>query len=281
MINIAKSPVSHPDDLYFNTKERIYMIQEDIEKSNIDYQLSVARKYPRDIQRSIDNAIIMATMSMETAQSCGYALIKEGKPIVGPSVHLARIVASCWGNIRTDAKVVQTTEKQIISRGTCWDLETNVSSSFDISRSIIGKTGKRFSNDVITATGNATNSIAYRNAVFAVVPRAVVDQVYQAALNMITGDLSDEGKLKKKRTEVLNIFKSNYKIKEQDVLNLCGRQELDQINTSEIALLLGILQSLKDGDTTVNDLIPPKEVIKEDIVAKKKKMKTKKVDKLP
>lgn len=251
------------------------------DKSNIDYQLSVARRYPRDIQRSIDNAIVMATMSMETAQSCGYALIKEGKPIVGPSVHLARIIASCWGNIRTDAKVVQTTDKQIISRGTCWDLETNVSSSFDISRSIIGKTGKRFSNDVITATGNATNSIAYRNAVFAVVPRAVVDQVYQAALNMITGDLSDEGKLKKKRAEVLNIFKSNYKIKEQEVLNLCGRQELDQINTSEIALLLGILQSLKDGDTTVNDLIPPKEVTKEDIVAKKRKMKTKKVDKLP
>lgn len=257
------------------------MTQEDIEKSNIDYQLSVARQYPRDIQRSIDNAILMSTMNLETAQSCGYALIKEGKPIVGPSVHLARIVASCWGNIRTDAKVVQTTDKQIISRGTCWDLETNVSSSFDISRSIIGKTGKRFSNDVITATGNATNSIAYRNAVFAVIPRAVVDQVYQAALNMITGDLSDEGKLKKKRAEVLNIFKSNYKIKEQDVLNLCCKQELDQINTSEIALLLGILQSLKDGDTTVNDLIPPKEVTKEDIVAKKKKMKTKKVDKLP
>ena len=258
------------------------MMQTDAsDKSNIDYQLSAARKYPRDIQRSIDNAVLMATMSMETAQSCGYALIKEGKPIVGPSVHLARIVASCWGNIRTDAKVVQTTDKQIISRGTCWDLETNVSSTFDISRSIIGKTGKRYSNDVITATGNATNSIAYRNAVFAVVPRAVVDLVYQSALNMITGDLSDECKLKKKRTEVLNIFKSNYKIKEQEVLNLCGRQELDQINTQELALLLGILQSLKDGDTTVNDLIPPKEVTKEDIVAKKKKMKTKKVDKLP
>lgn len=250
------------------------------DKSNIDYQLAAAKKYPRDIQQSINNSIAMATMSMETAQSCSYALIREGKPIVGPSVHLARIIASCWGNIKTDAKVIQTTDKQVVSRGSCWDLETNVSSTFDISRSIIGKTGKRFSNDVITATGNATNSIAYRNAVFAVVPRSVVDLVYQSALNMITGDLSDECKLKKKRTDVFNIFKSNYKIKEQEVLNLCGRQELDQINTQELALLLGILQSLKDGDTTVNDLIPPKEVTKEEISTKKKRMKTKKTDKL-
>ena len=158
-------------------------------------------------------------------------------------------------------------------------METNVSSSFDISRSIIGKTGKRFTNDIITATGNATNSIAYRNAVFAVVPKAVVEVVYQAALNMITGDLSDEGKLQKKRYEVVSSFKKNHKITEQEVITLCGRQTIDQINLGELALLLGVLQSLKDGDTTINDLIPSKEV-KEDISAKKRKMKTKKADKL-
>ena len=263
-----------------NSENNVLMQTDASDKSNIDYQLTVARQFPRDIQRCIDNSIRIATMSMDTAQSCGYALIKDGKPIVGPSVHLARIVVSCWGNVRTDAKVAQITDKQIISRGTCWDLETNVSSSFDISRSIIGKTGKRFTNDVITATGNATNSIAYRNAVFAVVPRPVVDIVYQAALNMITGYLSDEGKLQKKRSEVISSFKKSYKITEQEVITLCGKQTAEQINIGELALLLGIFQSLKDGDTTVNDLFPSKEVTKEDIVAKKRKMKTKKADKL-
>ncbi len=96
---------------------------------------------------------------------------------------------------------------------------------------------------------------------------------------MITGDLSDEGKLQKKRCEVVSSFKKNYKITEQEVITLCGRQTIDQINLGELALLLGVLQSLKDGDTTINDLIPSKEV-KEDISAKKRKMKTKKADKL-
>ena len=262
-----------------NNNEAIHI--DVFEKSNIDYQLAIARQYPRDIQKSIDNSIMMATMSLETAQSCGYALIKEGKPIMGPSAHLAKIIASCWGNIKTDAKVVQITDKQVTSRGTCWDLETNVSSTFDVSRSIIGRTGKRYSNDVITATGNATNSIVYRNAVFAVVPRSVVDKVYQAALTKITGDLSDESKLEKKRNEVLSDFKT-YKITKEEAINLCGRQELEQIRVNELALLIAILQSLKDGDTTVNDLIPPKELVKEEVVAKKKKMKakTQKADKL-
>lgn len=41
--------------------------------------------------------------------------------------------------MRTEAKVVQITDKQVISRGTCWDLETNVASAFEVRRSIIGK----------------------------------------------------------------------------------------------------------------------------------------------
>ena len=63
-------------------------------------------------------------MNQETAQSCSYALPRGGKPITGPSVHLAKIIVSNWGNMRTEAKVVQITDKQVISRGTCWDLET-------------------------------------------------------------------------------------------------------------------------------------------------------------
>ena len=86
--------------------------------------------------------------------------------------------------------------------------------------------------------------------------------------------------MQKKRSEVISSFKKSYKITEQEVIALCGKQTAEQINIRELALLLGILQSLKDGDTTVNDLFPPKEVTKEDIVAKKRKMKTKKVDKL-
>ena len=228
-----------------------------LERANVDSQVATAKQYPRNIRRSIDNSIVMATMDNETAQSCGYALPRGGKPITGPSVHLAKIIVSNWGNMRTEAKVVQITDKQIISRGTAWDLETNVASAFEVRRSIIDKKGNRFSDDMITVTGNAANSIAYRNAVFSVVPKAVVDKVYKAAQKCITGDLSDNEKLLKRRTDAINYFKDEWGITEEEVVKLCGKQTVNQIKAEEIALLLGMVQSLKDGDTTVEELMKP------------------------
>lgn len=242
-----------------------------LERASVDSQVATAKQYPRNINRSITNSIVIATMDDETAQSCGYALPRGGKPITGPSVHLAKIIVSNWGNMRTEAKVVQITDKQIISRGTCWDLETNVASAFEVRRSIIDRHGKRFSDDMITVTGNAANSIAYRNAVFAVVPKAITDKVYKAAQKFITGYLSDEEKLIKRRADAISHFKNEWDITEEEVIKLCGKQTINQIRANEIALLLGMAQSLKDGDTTVGELMKP---IRESKEAKSEKIKS-------
>lgn len=228
-----------------------------VERANVDSQVATAKQYPRNIARSINNSIAMATMDYNTAQSCGYALPRGGKPITGPSVHLAKLIVSNWGNIRAEAKVVQITDKQVISRGTCWDLENNVATAFEVRRSIIGKGGKRFSDDMITVTGNAANSIAYRNAVFSVIPKAITDKVYQAAQHFITGDLSDDEKIVTRRKKCIDFFKDEYGISEEEVVMLCGKQTVNQIKADQIALLLGITQSLKDGDTTVDELMKP------------------------
>jgi hypothetical protein len=249
----------------------VQIVQVDaVERANVDSQVATAKRYPRDIRRSIDNSVVMATINQETAQSCSYALPRGGKPITGPSVHLAKIIVSNWGNMRTEAKVVQITDKQVISRGTCWDLETNVASAFEVRRSIIGKNGQRFSDDMITVTGNAANSIAYRNAVFAVIPKAITDRVYYAAQKFITGDLSDSDKLLKVRTGILNNFKNNYGITEEEVVKMCGKQTVNQIGADEISMLMGTIQALKDGDTTVDELMKP---IRESKEAKKDAMK--------
>lgn len=261
--------------------QNLQIVQVDaIERANIDSQVSTAKQYPRDIRRSIDNSIVIATMNLDTAQSCGYALPRGGKLITGPSVHLAKIIVSNWGNIRTEAKVVQTTDKQVISRGTCWDLETNVASAFEVRRSIVDSKGKRFSEDMITVTGNAANSIAYRNSVFSVIPQAITNRVYEAAQKLITGDLSDADKLLKKRTAIVNSFKNDYAISEEEVVKLCGKQTVNQINASAISTLIGILQSLKDGDTSVENLMKPIRGIKEELSNKKEKMKNKEATKL-
>lgn len=227
------------------------------ERANIDIQVSTAKQYPRSISRCTNNAVALATMDRETAQSCGYALPRGGKPITGPSVHLAKIIAQQYGNLRVEAKVVEITDRQVISRGTAWDLENNYAVAFEVRRSIIGKTGSRFSDDMITVTGNAANSIAFRNAVFGVVPKSITDKAYKAAQHLITGDLSDEEKLIKRRDSAIKHFVDTYAITEDELVRICGKHTVNQIKADEIALLLGIAQSLKDGDTTVEELMAP------------------------
>lgn len=227
------------------------------ERANIDIQVSTAKQYPRSISRCANNAVAIATMDKETAQSCGYALPRGGKPITGPSVHLAKIIAQQYGNLRAEAKVVEITDRQVVSRGTAWDLENNYAVAFEVRRSIVGRNGNRFTDDMITVTGNAANSIAYRNAIFGVVPKSISDKAYKAAQHLITGDLSDEEKLIKRRDGAIKHFVDTYAITEEEVIKLCGKHTVNQIQAGEIALLLGFAQSLKDGDTTVEELMAP------------------------
>ena len=221
------------------------------DKAAIDVQISTAKAYPRNIKRSTENAIAIASMDLETANSCTYSLPRGGTPITGPSVNLALILAQTWGNLRVDAKVVSIDDKHVTSEAVCFDLETNLAIKAQVKRSIVGKSNKRYSDDMITVTGNAANSIAMRNAILKVIPRAVVNKVYSAAKQVITGDISDETKLLKKRTQVIDGLKGAYEVTEAEILSAIGKASVTQITADDIVVLIGIGTAIKEGDTTV------------------------------
>lgn len=232
------------------------------EKAVIDIQIATAKAYPRDIRRAVDDAIAVATMDKGTAETCNYTLPRGGKNISGPSVHLARIIAQEWGNIRVDSKVVDITNSQVICQAVCFDLQKNYAVKVEVRKNILQNvwengrmTGAkaRMNDDMITVTGNAANAIAFRNAVFAVIPKSVTDKVYSAAKNMLTGDLSSEEKLIKRRKQALDTFRDDYKVSEEQILEVLKLNSVNQIKQDEIMTLIGLYQAIKDGDTTVSD----------------------------
>lgn len=223
------------------------------DKASYDIQISTAKAFPRDIIRAVNDSVAIATIDIETAKSCGYALPRGGKTIQGPSVHLARIIAQNWGNLRVEAKVKEITYKEVISEAICFDLQTNVAIKVEVRRKITNKQGQRFNEDMITVTGNAANSVALRNAVFNVVPRSIVDKVYKEAKNMMTGDISSEAQLIKRRNEALQHFKDKYSATEKEVLEVLGIGSMNAIRQDEIITLLGLAQAIEDGDTTANE----------------------------
>lgn len=220
------------------------------DKAQIDIQISSAKAYPRNITRAVENAIAIATMDSKTASTCTYSVPRGGRAITGPSVHLAKIIAQQWKNMRIESRVIDIDAKHITCQGICWDLENNIAIKTEVKRSIMTKNG-RMNDDMITVTGNAGNSIALRNAIFAVVPRAVVDKVYDSALKQITGDVSDEAKLLKRRKQVFDGLKDTYGVTEAEVLNAVGKASLSHITGNDLAVIIGFGQAIKDGDTTV------------------------------
>jgi hypothetical protein len=229
------------------------------DKAAIDMQISTAKAYPRSIKKAVENSIIVVTMDTETASSCTYSLPRGGKTITGPSVHLAKILAQNWGNLRVEAKVVDVNAKQITCQSIEFDLENNLAIKVEVKRSIVDKYGKRFNEDMVTVTGNAGNSIAMRNAILSVIPRAIVDKVYNEAKKTITGDVSDKTKLMAKRKAVMDGFKETYNVSEAEVLKVIGKSAVEHIDSDNLITLIGIAQAIKDGDTTVEEAFRKKE----------------------
>src|SRR5690606_7715376 len=144
----------------------------------VDVQISTAKRFPRSIKAFKDMAMAMATLDEETAESCFYALPRGGKTVEGPSARLAEIVASAWGNMRIEGRPIAEDDRFVTSRGTAWDLQTNVAFAFESRRRITDKQNRRYNDDMIGVTANAATSIALRNAVFKAVPSAFWRPIY-------------------------------------------------------------------------------------------------------
>lgn len=236
--------------------EAIEVVNSDIvfqqDRAQVDTQVSTAHAYPRNITKAVGNAIAIVTMDKETAALCTYSVPRGGKNITGPSVHLAKILAQTWGNMRVEAKIVAIEAKQVVSNSVAWDLESNLAVKMEVRRSITNRNGDRFNDDLITVTGNAANSIALRNSVFAVIPRAVVDKVYKAAKQAITGDVSDKNKLIAERKKVIDGMKDAFTITDKEILGALGKAAIEYIDADDLVVLIGIRTAIKDGDTTVD-----------------------------
>jgi hypothetical protein len=221
-------------------------------RGEIDIQIATAKRYPRSVTKAIADAMSLATLSEEIAESCFYAKPQDGKTVEGPSARLAEIVASCWGHMRSEARVVEEAEKHIVSRGTSWDLERNVAVAFEVRRSILKRDKSRFSSDMVVTASNAANSIAYRNSVFRVIPRAFWWPVYLKAREVAVGKAET---LANNRDKALGYFLKMGATNDR-VFAALGVRGIDDITLEQLAVMKGFASAIRDGETTVDEVFP-------------------------
>ena len=221
-----------------------------ISKAEVDVQIATAKRYPRNIAKFRQDCLAMATVDQETAAGCFYAIPRAGKTIEGPSIRLAEIVGSAWGNIRYGTRVVETEQRWVTAQGVAYDLEKNVWVTVEVRRRITDSGGRRYNDDMINVTAQAAMSIALRNAIFRVVPLVYVKEVYEEAKAVAVGKGLD---LSTQRKNALVWF-SRVGATEAELLKLLGRAAMADVDYDDIVALRGLRTAIHDGETTWQDV---------------------------
>jgi hypothetical protein len=224
------------------------------ERAAIDIQIATAKRYPRDIQRVKNQMEKFATLDEETAAECFYTLKRKDadgqeKLIQGPSIRMAEIAVASYGNISAGVRIIDNDGKQITAQGVCHDLENNVRIIMETKRSIVTKYGKTYSLDMQTVTANAASAIAIRNAILKVIPRAIINPVCEKAKLVAVGDAKS---IMQRWTAAVEYFSKLGKT-EADLLAVLGKQQRDEITPDDIVTLIGLKNSIRDNEISIDD----------------------------
>lgn len=254
--------------------EQAEMLQA-INRAEIDMQISTAKQYPRDLTATLNKIATYATMDKETAEDCFYVLRRKDKNgqdniIEGLSVRMAEIIAGAWGNLRVQTSIIGNDGKMITARAVCHDLETNFAVSKEVKRRITDKNGRTYSEDMQVVTGNAAASIAFRNAVLAVIPKAVTKKVINDVKLVALGQAIDV------ETARQNCIAQYAKagVTEKMLLEYLGVSSIADIDKEKLFELRATWNAIKEGTTTVQETF-----IKPALEAKKEADDKKKVTK--
>lgn len=231
---------------------------EAINKSEIDIAISTAKEFPRDLRSCIEEIETIACLNKQTAEECFYALPRREKQkdgsfktklIEGPSVRLAEIVVYSWGNINAGFRIVANDGKKITAQAVCHDLQRNVRVQIEVDRRITTKNGYTFNEDMQIVTGNAAGSIALRNAILRVIPKAIIAEITDKIKKVAIGKAID---LETSRTKAIEHF-TGLGVDEKVIFSTIGVRAIDEIGPEQVFTLRGIANAINEGSTTVED----------------------------
>lgn len=225
-----------------------------LNRSEVDMQIATAKQYPRDLQATLNKIETYATMDKETAEDCFYVLRRKGAGgqdtvIEGLSVRMAEIIAGAWGNLRVATRIIGNDGKMITAQAVCHDLETNFAVSKEVKRRITTKNGQTFSEDMQVVTGNAAASIAFRNAVLAVIPKAVTKKVINEVKKVALGQSID---LEQSRQNLIAYF-NKIGVTQEQLFFYLGVKSVAEIDKQMIFELRATATAIKEGTTTVKE----------------------------
>ena len=150
----------------------------------------VAMQNPRDKARALNEAL-ESCRTREVAENAFFKFPRGGSSVSGETIHLARELARCWGNI--DYKIAELSRDDDVGSSEmmaiAWDLETNARSSltFIVPHLRDKKGGAERLTDVRDIYENNANMGArrLRECIFAILPKYLVQAAAEECRNTL------------------------------------------------------------------------------------------------
>lgn len=160
-------------------KSQATVVEQSRAIAEVQGALVVAANRPRDRAAALNEAL-ESCRTREVAESAFFKFSRGGASVAGETIHLARELARCWGNIVYDVMELERNDEagnsEMMARA--WDLETNAQARlmFIVPHSRDTKHGAKKLTDVRDIYENNANMGArrLRECIFAVLPPYLV-----------------------------------------------------------------------------------------------------------
>lgn len=218
----------------------------------------VARQFPRDLLVA-RHEMLDACNQLALAERSFFSFRRGGQSVTGPSVHIARELARCWGNIQYGLVELSRDdnlhESQMLAYA--WDVQTNArsSSTFIVPHIRDTKDGRKAIVDVRDVYENNANQGArrVREAIFAVLPTWFVEEAKTACRTTL--ETGGGTPLPKRIDDMVAAFKrAGVTIAQLEARVSMPRSEW---TVQEVATLSVVFTSLRNGETRRDDEFPP------------------------
>ena len=221
----------------------------------VNEQIATAKRFPRPpMGRIIQEAVEATTYVPKVAEDCIYTLSRRNKngeqiAIVGPSIRFAEVMQYCYRNLRIQAEFVRIDSSRadkvcVVAMCGVMDLERNIGVSVQVTRPAMTSSGRIYSGDMMSMTINAAQSIAMRNAILKIVPKAIWGGVYDAVVATIEGDPKT---LPNRRAVMFSRFKE-IGVTPDRILRVLGVDREEKIRLADMPRLAGMYAAIKDGE---------------------------------
>lgn len=235
--------------------------------AEVQAAIVVAQQCPRNTQQAVAE-MRESCRQKGLADRAFFRYSRGGGQITGPSVHLARELARCWGNLQYGISELRRDDSTGISemQAFAWDVQTNTRAAhiFVVPHRCDTRNGSRPLTDMRDIYENNANNGArrLREAIFAVLPTWYTEE----AKDLCAATVRDGGG-KPLPTRVADAIKAfEGKGVTADRLEQKLGRSSDRWNEYDVAQLLVTFTSLQRGEVTVDEEFPAQRVTAAEIL---------------